>query len=129
LTPVRTRRPAERPMPVSDPAALIARTVAAIPGLDAAAVDAARARQDTLTKPPGALGRMEALSIHLAGITGQARPRFAQRLVVVAAGDHGVARKGVSAYPPEVTVQMLQNFLAGGAAINVLAQHAGARVR
>ena len=60
---------------------------------------------------------------------GCARPRLEQRLVVVAAADHGVAARGVSAYPPEVTAQMVANFLAGGAAINVLADHAGARVR
>lgn len=116
-------------MAVADPAALIARTVAAIGRPDAGAEQAARARQDVLTKPPGSLGRLEALSIRLAGITGQPRPRLEHRLVIVAAGDHGVARRGVSAYPPEVTVQMVQNFLAGGAAINVIADHAGARVR
>lgn len=116
-------------MPLDDPSVLIARTAAALRGPDAAAEEAARARQDTLTKPPGSLGRLEALSVRLAGITGQARPHLDQRLVVVAAGDHGVSLRGVSAYPREVTVQMVQNFLEGGAAINVLAQHAGARVR
>ncbi len=116
-------------MPVTDPAALIAATAAAIPAPDAAAEDAARARHDTLTKPPGSLGRLEALAVRLAGITGQPRPRLSHPLVIVAAGDHGVARRGVSAYPPEVTLQMVLNFLAGGAAINVLARHAGARVR
>jgi len=89
---------------------------------------AARARQNTLTKPQGSLGRLESLSIQLAGITGQPRPRVTRKAVIVMAGDHGVARNGVSAYPSEVTPQMVLNFLAGGAAINVLARQAGARV-
>ncbi len=113
----------------SDPAARIADAVAAIAPPDAAAAAAARARQDQLTKPPGALGRLEELAVRIAGMRGCARPRLELRLVVVAAADHGVAARGVSAYPPEVTAQMVANFLAGGAAINVLADHAGARVR
>ena len=115
-------------MPVSDPAALIAQTVASIGMPNTAAIEAADRRQDDLTKPPGALGRLEALATRVAGITGQARPHLDRRLIVVTAGDHGVAAQGVSAYPPEVTAQMVANFLAGGAAINVLAAHAGARV-
>src|SRR5579884_3077095 len=90
---------------------------------------AARARQDTLTKPQGALGRLEEISIHLAGITGQAVPRVGRKVVVVFAADHGVTAEGVSAYPAEVTPQMLANFAAGGAAINVIARHVGADVR
>ncbi len=113
----------------ADPAAAIAAAAAAIAPPDARAVAEARARQDRLTKPPGALGRLEELAVHIAGMRGCARPRLDQRLVVVAAADHGVAARGVSAYPPEVTAQMVANFLAGGAAINVLADHAGARVR
>lgn len=85
-------------------------------------------RQGTLTKPPGSLGRLEELSIQLAGMTGQARPRFSRKTVIIMAGDHGVSAEGVSAYPPEVTRQMVINFLRGGAAINVLARQAGARV-
>ncbi|MFN8516767.1 MAG: nicotinate-nucleotide--dimethylbenzimidazole phosphoribosyltransferase [Chloroflexia bacterium] len=108
--------------------ALIRETVAAIGPLDAGAMAAATARQGQLTKPAGSLGRLEALSIQLAGITGRARPRFAQPAVIVMAGDHGVARRGVSAYPQAVTAQMVANFLAGGAAINVLARQVGARV-
>ena len=110
-------------------AAAIDATAAAISAPDAEAAARARARQDQLTKPPGALGRLEELSVRIAAMRGDARPRLEQRLVVVAAADHGVAARGVSAYPPEVTAQMLANFLAGGAAINVLADHAGARVR
>lgn len=107
---------------------LIEETAAAIGPLDAAAAAAARARHASLTKPPGSLGRLESLAERIASITGQPRPRLEARLVVVAAGDHGVAGQGVSAYPSEVTGQMVGNFLAGGAAINVLADHAGARV-
>ena len=113
----------------SDPAEAITAAVAAIAPPDAAAAAEARARQDRLTKPPGALGRLEELAVRIAGMRGCARPRLDQRLVVVAAADHGVAARGVSAYPPEVTAQMVANFIAGGAAINVLADHAGARVR
>jgi nicotinate-nucleotide--dimethylbenzimidazole phosphoribosyltransferase len=97
---------------------------------DEAARDAARARQARLTKPTGALGRLEDLSIWLAGVQGACPTRPVQRArVVVFAGDHGVARTGVSAYPPEVTAQMVRNFVAGGAAVNVLARLAGAGVR
>ncbi len=100
----------------------------AIPPLDEASMAAARARQDTLTKPQGSLGRLEALSVQLAGITSQPRPRVPRKAVIVMAGDHGVVRNGVSAFPAEVTPQMVLNFLRGGAAINVLARQAGARV-
>lgn len=99
-----------------------------IPPLNEASMAAARARQDTLTKPQGSLGRLEELSIQLAGITGRERPRVPRKAVIVMAGDHGVVRNGVSAYPAEVTPQMVLNFLRGGAAINVLARQAGARV-
>jgi nicotinate-nucleotide--dimethylbenzimidazole phosphoribosyltransferase len=95
---------------------------------DAEAAAAARERQAQLTKPSGSLGRLEELAIQLAGITGQPRPRFPRKAVLVFAADHGVAAAGVSAYPQTVTAQMVLNFLAGGAAINVLARQAGARV-
>ena len=97
---------------------------------DAAAAAAARARQDTLTKPRGALGRLEDLSVWIASCQGHCPPRqFKRARVVVFAGDHGVARSGVSAYPPEVTAQMVANIDAGGAAINTLAAIADATVR
>jgi len=97
---------------------------------DAAAAAAARVRQDTLTKPRGALGRLEDLSVWVASCQGQCPPRqFERARVVVFAGDHGVARSGVSAYPPEVTAQMVANIDAGGAAINALAGIARATVR
>jgi nicotinate-nucleotide--dimethylbenzimidazole phosphoribosyltransferase len=100
--------------------------IAELGPLDAEATTAARAILDGLTKPPGSLGRLEELAITLAGITGQARPSMARRAIIVAAADHGVARRGVSAYPPEVTAQMVANFIGGGAAINVLAAISGA---
>ena len=96
--------------------------------LDEQAMAAARQRQDQLTKPPGSLGRLERLATQLAGITGAPLPRLPRKAVIVMAADHGVVREGVSAYPPEVTAQMVQNFANGGAAINVLARQAKARV-
>ena len=91
---------------------------------------AARRRQDLLTKPQGALGRLEDLSVWVSSCQGHCPPKQFERVrVVVFAGDHGVARHGVSAYPPEVTGQMVDNIEAGGAAINVLAELAGATVR
>lgn len=87
-----------------------------------AAADAARDRQNRLTKPTGALGRLEHLSIRYASITGDWRSRFHTPACLVFAGDHGIARQGVSAYPQEVTRQMVLNFLSGGAAVNVLAR-------
>ena len=103
-------------------------TVRAIPALDASAMSQARARQCRLTKPPGSLGVLEDISIRLAGIFGTPRPRIGGKSVIVCAGDHGVVAQGVSAYPQEVTGQMVANILSGGAAINVLARHVGARV-
>jgi nicotinate-nucleotide--dimethylbenzimidazole phosphoribosyltransferase len=105
-----------------------ARLAISIPALDQAAMQAARQRQDRLTKPPGSLGRLEQLSIQLAGITGRPQPSVERKAIVVMAGDHGVTEEGVSAYPAEVTPQMVMNFLRGGAAINVLARQVGARV-
>ncbi len=99
-----------------------------IPSLDQACMAAARARQDTLTKPQGSLGRLEELSIQLAGIYGQPIPSIKEKVIIVMAGDHGVVAEGVSAFPQEVTPQMVLNFLNGGAAINVLARQAGARI-
>ncbi|MCT7660223.1 nicotinate-nucleotide--dimethylbenzimidazole phosphoribosyltransferase [Mycobacterium deserti] len=91
---------------------------------------AARARHDRLTKPPGSLGRLEDLAVWVASCQGACPPRQFQRpRVLVFAGDHGVTADGVSAYPAEVTAQMVANFAAGGAAINVLAEAAGATVR
>src|SRR5512138_1562641 len=102
--------------------------IKAIKPLDEAAMQSARARQDQLTKPRGSLGRLEELSIRLAGMKADPLPAVERKAVIVMAADHGVALEGVSAYPPEVTAQMVLNFLRGGAAINVLARQAGARV-
>ncbi len=97
---------------------------------DYRAAAAAQRRQDILTKPTGALGRLEDLSVWVSSCQGLCPPtQFERARVVVFAGDHGVARTGVSAYPPEVTAQMVANIDAGGAAINVLAGIAGATVR
>ncbi len=96
--------------------------------LDEGAMAEARTRQNMLTKPHGSLGRLEELSVKIAGITGKVMPRIEQKAIVTMAGDHGVVAEGVSAYPQEVTAQMVYNFLGGGAGINVLARHISARV-
>ncbi len=100
-----------------------------LPEPDHVAAAAAAAHQQQLTKPPGSLGRLEALAIWLAGWQGRARPRLERCLTLVFAGNHGIAARGVSAYPPAVTAQMVQNFAAGGAAINQLCRAAGAELR
>ncbi len=100
----------------------------AIKPLDRAAMEAARRRQNTLTKPQGSLGRLEELATKIAGIKGEPLPKLERKAIVTMAADHGVVAEGVSAYPQEVTKQMVCNFLDGGAGINVLAQHIGARV-
>lgn len=100
--------------------------LAAAPGPDATAAQGAAERNGQLTKPPGALGRLEDLAIWYAGWRGDAQPQIAAPQVIVFAGNHGVTAQGVSAFPPEVTVQMVMNFEHGGAAINQLARAAGA---
>lgn len=90
--------------------------------------DAARARQAELTKPRGALGRLETLAIELAGLQHTDWPRAARVPIIVFAGDHGVAAQGVSAYPQDVTIAMMANFAQGGAAISVLARELGSRL-
>src|ERR1019366_5380773 len=99
----------------------------AIWGLDKECMDEARERQSHLTKPPGSLGRLEDLSVQLAGIMGRDRPVINTKAVIVAAGDHGVVAQGVTAYPQSVTAEMVLNFLAGGAAVSVMAKYAGVR--
>lgn len=83
---------------------------------------------DALTKPPGSLGRLEEIARRLVAIRRERRPSVGRKVIFVMAGDHGVVVEGVSAFPQEVTPQMVQNFLNGGAAINVLARHVGAEV-
>jgi len=97
----------------------------ALPAPDRAARAAAAARQSELTKPPGSLGRLEAIAVHMAAWQGRAVPTIDRGAVLIFAGSHGIAAEGVSAYPPEVTAQMVANFRAGGAAINQLARAAG----
>src|SRR5438445_12440592 len=102
--------------------------IASVTPLDTAAMVLARARQQQLTKPVGSLGRLEDIAIQMAGISKQPLPSVKQKAVIIMAGDHGVTREGVSAYPSAVTPQMVYNFLRGGAAINALAHSIGARV-
>lgn len=89
---------------------------------------AAYARQGVLTKPPGALGRMESLAIALAAMQGQVHPTLEQIQITIFAADHGIATKGVSAFPQAVTAEMVKNFAHGGAAISVLAKALGAEL-
>jgi nicotinate-nucleotide--dimethylbenzimidazole phosphoribosyltransferase len=108
--------------------ALLEDTCAAVVSITEEAARAAQQRLDAKTKPRRSLGRLEDLACQLAGIYGTANPHLPAKAVVVMAADHGVADEGVSAYPAEVTCQMVQNFAGGGAAINVLARQAGAGV-
>ncbi len=96
--------------------------------LDSKAIEAAQARQNELTKPRGSLGRLEQLSIQIAGIKGKLIRGFKHKVIVTMAADHGVVEEGVTLYPQEVTKQMVFNFLNGGAGINVLARFVGARL-
>lgn len=106
-----------------------ASAVGAVVPPDAASASAAAAHLDRLTKPQGSLGRLEAIAIQLSGIARTSPPPIpAPIAVAVFAGDHGVVAEGVTPWPQEVTAQMVANFCAGGAAINVLARQAGARV-
>ncbi|KRB05756.1 MULTISPECIES: nicotinate-nucleotide--dimethylbenzimidazole phosphoribosyltransferase [unclassified Pseudomonas] len=94
--------------------------------VDTQVVEQARARQQQLTKPAGSLGQLEALAVQLAGLQGRVKPSLEQVWIAIFAGDHGVVAEGVSAFPQEVTGQMLLNFVSGGAAISVLARQLGA---
>ncbi len=102
--------------------------VASIRPADARAKQAAMRRQQRLTKPPGSLGRLEDVSIQLAGVFGTARPVARSTTLIVAAADHGVVAQGVTGYPQAVTAQMVMNFLGGGAAISVMARARGAKL-
>lgn len=103
-------------------------TIENIGNLVEEAMKEAKRRQDSLTKPLESLGVLEDLSIKVAGITGNPLPEIKHKVIITMAGDHGVVREGVTAYPQEVTPQMVYNFVGGGAGINVLARHMGARV-
>lgn len=102
--------------------------LSSLPAPDQTAIDGAMARNGQLTKPPGALGRLEDLAIWMAGWQGTDKPRADQPQIVIFAGNHGVTARGVSAFPAEVTVQMVGNFTHGGAAINQLARAFGAKL-
>ncbi len=106
----------------------IKKTAAMITGLNHRIMDLTQDRLDNLTKPPGSLGKLEELVKLIAGITGKETPTVKNKVVFTVAADHGVTEEGVSAYPKEVTAQMVYNFLRGGAGINVLAKHYGVRV-
>ena len=107
---------------------ILSQTITNIKSLDTTSMAKAKARQDMLTKPTGSLGRLEQLSIQIAGIQGKPMPQIKQKAVIVMAADHGVAARGTSAYPQEVTAQMVLNFLHGGAGINVISRQMDARV-
>ncbi len=107
---------------------LLESTLEAIKPVDPALLAKAQERLDTLTKPKDSLGRLEEFARRFVAITGNTRPVVKKKVIFTFAGDHGVAEEGVSAFPKEVTPQMVLNFLRGGAGINVLARHAGVEV-
>jgi nicotinate-nucleotide--dimethylbenzimidazole phosphoribosyltransferase len=103
--------------------------LAMIKPVDPALLKAAQAKLDNKTKPLGSLGRIEEFGRRVAAISGSLKPDLSKKVIYTFAGDHGVVEEGVSAFPKEVTPQMIFNFLNGGAGVNVLARHAGAEVR
>ncbi|MFC1916629.1 nicotinate-nucleotide--dimethylbenzimidazole phosphoribosyltransferase [Chloroflexota bacterium] len=107
---------------------LLSNILEMIKPLDKGAMADSQARQDRLTKPKGSLGRLEELSIQLAGIQGKLIPQIKHKAIITMAGDHGVVAEGVGNWPQAVTAQMVYNFLGGGAGINVLARQVGARL-
>ncbi len=108
--------------------AAVADLAASLPHADAKAADAALARQNSLTKPPGSLGRLEELAVFMASWRGTVRPQIARAQALVFAGNHGICAQGVNPYPQAVTAQMVGNFQAGGAAINQLCRANGAEL-
>src|SRR6266446_4502542 len=115
--------------PMDNPSSLIKQACDQIEPVDQSWLSAARERQLTLTKPPGSLGRLEEIANRLAAIQRTVTPVVTRKRIYVVAGDHGVTAEGISAYPREVTPQMVDNFLRGGAAINVLGRAGGIEVR
>jgi nicotinate-nucleotide--dimethylbenzimidazole phosphoribosyltransferase len=107
---------------------LLNKTISSIKPLDEKAMAAARERQDQLTKPAGSLGRLEEVSIQIAGIQGKGKPQIKSKAMITMAGDHGVVDEKIGNWPREVTAQMVENFLHGGAGINALSKQVGARV-
>ncbi|HEV8370806.1 MAG TPA: nicotinate-nucleotide--dimethylbenzimidazole phosphoribosyltransferase [Pyrinomonadaceae bacterium] len=114
---------------MNNPSQLITQVCSQIEPIDPSWLNAARERQLTLTKPPGSLGRLEEIANRLAAIQRTVTPVVTNKRIYVVAGDHGVTAEGISAYPREVTPQMVDNFLRGGAAINVLGRAGRIEVR
>src|SRR6266702_2208124 len=108
---------------------LLNETLAKIQPVDADLLAQAQAKLDNKTKPLGSLGRLEEFARRFAAISGTLAPETGKKVIFTFAGDHGVVEEGLSAFPKEVTPQMVFNFLRGGAGINVLARHVGAEVR
>jgi nicotinate-nucleotide--dimethylbenzimidazole phosphoribosyltransferase len=108
---------------------LLNATLAKIQPVESALIAKAQEKLDNKTKPPGSLGRLEEIGRRLAAITENLAPDTAKKVIFTFAGDHGIVEEGVSAFPKEVTPQMVLNFLRGGAGVNVLARHVGAEVR
>jgi nicotinate-nucleotide--dimethylbenzimidazole phosphoribosyltransferase len=106
----------------------IEKVTKSIPGIDHEIIKKAQERLNNLTKPLGSLGRLEELAKQICGITGKDNPVLENKVIFTLAADHGVTDEGISAYPKEVTAQMVYNFISGGAGINVLAKHVGAKV-
>ena len=104
-------------------------TLQAIQPPDCTLLSQAQSRLDCLTKPVGSLGRLEELAAQYVAIRGDLAPTIPEAMVMTLAADHGVVAEGVSAYPSSVTAQMVENFLVGGAAVNVLARHVHARAQ
>jgi len=108
---------------------IVQTTLARIKPVDTQLLAQAQSRLDNKTKPPGSLGRLEEFARRVVAISGTSEPDISRKVVFTFAGDHGIVEEGVSLYPKEVTAQMVFNFLAGGAGVNVLARHVGAEVR
>ncbi|WP_127531729.1 nicotinate-nucleotide--dimethylbenzimidazole phosphoribosyltransferase [Paenibacillus kobensis] len=106
----------------------LANRIGRVRPLDEQAMQMADSHLANLTKPPGSLGKLESIARQVAGITGVIQPDLSKKAIIVMAADHGVCEEGISAFPAEVTPQMVMNFLSGGAAVNVLARQAGADV-
>jgi nicotinate-nucleotide--dimethylbenzimidazole phosphoribosyltransferase len=108
---------------------IVETTMARVKPVDTVLLAQAQAKLDNKTKPLGSLGRLEEFARRVAAISGSLQPETTKKVIFTFAGDHGVVEEGVSLFPKEVTPQMVFNFLAGGAGVNVLARHAGAEVR
>ena len=106
----------------------IAKTIQKIKPVNFKLMEKAQEKLDNLTKPQGSLGKLEDFARRIVGISGTLSPAIKRKVIFVMAGDHGVVEEGVSAYPQEVTFQMVYNFIRGGAGINVLARHMGAEI-